>query len=151
MGKKQKIARLQTAVESARAAFAGTDVAQLESATSELRSAILDAYEHGSEIGAKELLQRMRARLEELEVSALERTLTACPCCKGTELLVSKRAGTVDLGAANLTVALVVCRACGDIRLRCEDVAAVAEDVVISDIKRFRTITLPSGDPAPFR
>jgi hypothetical protein len=151
MGKKQKAARLEAAVANARAALASTEVARLESATSELRSAILDAYERGREIGAPELLRRMNARVEELVVSALERTLTACPCCKGTELLVSKRSGSVDLGAASLTVMLVVCRSCGDVRMRCEDVAAVAEDVVVADIKRFRTITLPSRDPAPFR
>jgi hypothetical protein len=151
MGKKQKIARIESAMTSARRALESNDVAQIEGAASELRSAILDAYEHASELGATELLRRMSARLDELVVGGLQRTLTACPCCKGTELFVSKRSGTADFGPCHLKVTLVVCRACGDVRLRCEDLAEVAGATVAASLQLFREITLPSKDPAPFR
>jgi len=152
MGKKQKIARIEVAMAEARSALEGVEVPRLEGATRELRDATLDAWDHGSELGAPALLQRMRARVEELEVTALQRALTACPSCKGTELLVSQRSGSVDLGGASVTVVVVVCRACGDVRLRCEDPAALAQSVLGgSSIKEFRTITLPAPETAPFR
>jgi hypothetical protein len=152
MGKKQK-ARLEAAVANAGPALASNDVSLLERAASELLLAIVDDFDHARTLGASQLHDRMAARLEQLIVATLHRTLTACPCCKGTELLVSKRTGSVDLGAANLTVMLVVCRACGDVRLRCDDPAAVAEATVmsLSDLKLFRSITLPARDAAPFR
>src|SRR5689334_6817554 len=76
MGKKQKIARIEAALASARAALAENDPARIENATSELSSAVRDASDHAYELGAYQLLERMRARRDELEVSALERTLT---------------------------------------------------------------------------
>lgn len=151
MGKKQKMARLEAAVANAGPALVGTDRALLERAASELLAAIADDLDHADKLGAGQLHDRMVARLEELVVAALHRTLAACPCCKGTELLVSRRSGSVDLGAASLAVTAVVCRACGDVRLRCEDPAAVAQAAIVSELKLFRTITLPSRDGAPFR
>jgi hypothetical protein len=151
MGKKQRIARLEAAMANAQPALSGTDVKLLESAVSELRSASIDEFDHARELGATKLLDRMDARVEELIVATLHRTLTACPCCKGTELLVSRRSGSADLGPAYLTVTLIVCRACGDVRLRCEDPAKVAQAAIVSDLKAFRSITLPSREAAPFR
>lgn len=154
MGKKQRIARLEIAVMDAQAALASSDLALLEGARQALGGAVLDEIDHAREIGADKLNERMKERIAELqherEVAQLQRRLTPCPCCRGTELIVSKQ--TTDLPFNCGPARLVVCRACGDARLQAEDPAAVAAATSYDGRSKLtRTITLPVPATGPFR
>jgi hypothetical protein len=154
MGKKQKIERLEAAVANARTALAIPQAPELERAAEELRSAILDAFEHAHELDALRLHDQLKRMMNELELAALHRTLTACPCCGGNELLVSQRAIAFPFPDAlpGPEVLLVACRACGDLRMRIKDPPRLAEVCSASSgWPYWQEIVLPAKDPEPYR
>jgi hypothetical protein len=126
----------------------------LEVAAGELLSAMVDAFDHAYDLGVPALHERMKARIEELRTASFQRTLTACPCCRGTELFVSEVPIGWPFGGIDpeLEVLLIACRACGDIRLRARDPRRLAEVCIPSlTTKYFRAIALPARPPEPFR
>jgi hypothetical protein len=153
MAKKHRIERLEAAVARAQAALEGADAADIERAASELLSAMVDAYPRARELGGPELLNRMKARAEEIAIAALQRTLTACPCCQGTELLVSREPVRLpfEVIEPGLDVLLVACRSCGDVRLQSKDPPALAGLREPAGRKYFREVALPAREPVPFR
>jgi hypothetical protein len=81
-------------------------------------------------------------------------TMTPCPCCHGTELVVASDGSIDAFYVANssmpLRFTMIVCRACGDTRMRCEDPAALLEETNVFNRKPFKTVTVPAPK-APFR
>jgi hypothetical protein len=104
----------------------------------------------GTVARANELLGRLEAIAHPMKATGL----TACPCCGGGELLVAENASTdsfyVGSGGAPLKFAMIVCRACGDMRMRCTDLAALALLRNALDAKCFLPVTVPA-EHHPYR
>lgn len=99
---------------------------------------------------ANELLGKLEAIARPMNTTGL----TPCPCCGGGDLLVAENASTdsfyVGAGGAPLRFAMIVCRGCGDMRMRCTDLAALARLRNAMDIKCFLPVTVPA-EHHPYR
>jgi hypothetical protein len=80
-----------------------------------------------------------------------ETGLTACPCCGGRELLIARNASTdsfyVGSGGAPLKFTMIVCRRCGDMRMRCADIASLALLKNALEETCFLPVTVPAEHP----
>jgi hypothetical protein len=104
----------------------------------------------GTVARANELLGKLEAIAHPMNTTGL----TACPCCGGGELLVAQNSSTdsfyVGSGGAPLKFAMIVCRTCGDMRMRCTDLAALALLRNAMDMKCFLPVTVPA-EHHPYR
>jgi hypothetical protein len=104
----------------------------------------------GTVARANKLLEQMEAIARPMDATGL----TACPCCGGRELLVAENASIdsfyVGSGGAPLKFAMIVCRGCGDMRMRCTDLAGLAVQRNVIDAKCFRPVVVPA-EPHPYR
>ncbi len=122
----QKTAAVVRATASAREALAaGATDQRLAIARSELEIALVDGGD-SLEVEARreghETLRELRDRLRELGDAKVDRELRPCPSCGSSALLVGQPA-SVELAGIDVDVVRVVCRACGDVRTRCDEAA----------------------------
>jgi len=104
----------------------------------------------GTVARANELLGKLVAFAHPMDTTGM----TACPCCGGGELLVAQNASTdsfyVGSGGAPLKFAMIVCRSCGDMRMRCTDLAALSLLRNAMDMKCFLPVSVPT-EHHPYR
>jgi hypothetical protein len=135
---------LAIAITEAEAALRSSDTSTRAQAMLHLDTVltVMDGAEDGEIARARELRDR-------LEDDARPRAphVRACPCCGGGELLVAENASIdsfyVGSGGAPLKFTMVVCRACGDMRMQCADVAALAAMRNALDMRCFVHVTVP--------
>jgi hypothetical protein len=98
------------------------------------------------------LHERLLAHLDELATATLHPAPSACPRCGGTELLASRDSHDLDLGVAYVRIRLVICRACGDVRMQCVDPSRLMSGTIgRTAVPTFLAVTLPARDGGPFR
>lgn len=142
------VAELSTAVARAEAALAGGKLVELETAARALTACMADASDLRD---ASQLVARARALQAQLEAT-VERLAAAaippCPACGRGELLVSRNGALETLP---LRVTWIVCRACGELRLRCDDIEeAVALKSSLGE-PYFRAVSVPPAEHPPYR
>jgi len=120
----QKTAAVSRATAIAREALTpGASRERIALALSELEVALADggdAVEGETERQGRAVLRELRERARELAHAALDRALRPCPSCGSSALLVSQPT-TLELRRFDVDLVVIVCRACGDLRMRCDD------------------------------
>lgn len=135
----------------ARDALAAGHLPTLEHVRDELDAACRDATAGATRDRGEALLEHLRARVEGMREAALRDRLTACRQCGGRELLVAERCTLPIEGIATTTrIGLAVCAACGDLRMWCENVAAL-KALLGGTGASFRKIEVTGDRASPFR
>jgi hypothetical protein len=148
----ERLAQIADAIRLADEALAANDRAALRAAQALLASARIDAEPDDPQWDA--CFDRTRAVEVRLDAFADE-TLTPCPSCGGLELLVARECSLEGFYVANagaeLSFTTVVCRACGDLRMRCEDPGALLELTSARGGRCFHTVQVQVARRPPFR
>lgn len=139
------------ALRSDNADVIGTLIRQLEEAIDdvpgfEARDLLVAAFGLLDQLRAREASLAGRAVQQAIDarIKRLTEHARACRECGGRELLVAERA-TIEVHgiAGNLTARLVICRACGDVRMRVENLDSLRRTQTGTDAG-FEAITAPA-------
>jgi hypothetical protein len=153
MSRRERLAKLELEMTAAETALEGDSIEALERASSALLHTIdwdwliseQPQFVEEAVSRARDLRQRVIARIAALQVAELEHTLTPCPSCHGVKLLVARNCTLSGVLADEkpLNYSLVVCKECGDMRMRCDEIDKLDGRSV--------AITLPAAPSHPFR
>jgi hypothetical protein len=143
------VSRLTAAIAAAERALATTGDADFAALADELDAARHGVWDDELQMRAVKLWLLVQERRKQAALDHLARSLPPCPCCRGRDLAVAEHCTFGDLrGVDNHTLhfTLVVCTACGDTRLRCENATELVTEA------GFRAVTVPSPpSDGPFR
>jgi hypothetical protein len=137
----------------------GTLIRQLEEAIDdvpgfEARELLVEAFGLLDQLRAREAALAGRAVQAAIDsrIKRLTESARACRECGGKELLVAERA-TIEMHGTggHLTARVIVCRGCGDIRMRVANPESLRRTQTGTDTG-FETITAPAKpDAGPYR
>ena len=143
------VSRLTAAIAAAERALATAGDADFAALADELDAARQGVRDDELQMRAVTLWLRVQERLKQAALDSLARSLPPCPCCRSRDLMIAEHCTFGDLrGVDNHTLrfTMIVCSACGDTRLRCENATELVTDA------GFRSVTVPAPAPdGPFR
>lgn len=145
----EKLDRLEAAIAVARAAL-GEPLAELERAADTLFAAFTEAPDGTTRERGRALWCELAANVRAHRDGPLRDRLSPCPRCRGLELLIAEPR-TVTVAGAAIPYGLAVCARCGDLRVWCDDVAALRALVDAHGLPQFRSIVVAAGSLGPFR
>ena len=145
----EKLDRLEAAIAVARAAL-GASPAEVERAADALFDAFTDAPDGTTRERGRALWCELAERVRGQRDGRLRGRLSPCPRCRGVELLVSEPR-TLEVSGAAIPYGLAVCGRCGDVRVWCDDVAALRALVDAHGLPQFRAIVVAADSLGPFR
>jgi len=145
----EKLDRLDAAIAVARAALSAP-VAELERAAEALLAAFTDAPEGTTRERGRLLWCDLAERVREHRNTHLRDRLSPCTRCRGGQLLVAEPR-TLTLDGVALPYGIAVCARCGDLRMWCDDLAALRALTDEHGLPRFRAVDVAGDAAGPFR
>jgi hypothetical protein len=145
----EKLDRLEAAIAVARAAL-GAPAPELERAAEALRAAFTDAPDGTTRERGRALWCELAERIRDHRNTHLRDRLTPCTRCRGVELLVAEPC-TLRLDGATIPYGMAVCARCGDLRMWCDDLAALRAITDAHGLPQFRALAVAAGTQGPFR